>query len=67
MTTKGTPTPGKLSELQFDLDGQKSKVALLAVDKAIYALHANNKLTGKKVKAELPFPYHTAMKGHYLE
>lgn len=56
MTTKGTPKPGKLSELEFDLHGQKSKVALLAVDKAIYALHANNKLTGKKVKAELHFP-----------
>lgn len=51
MTTKGTPKPGKPSQLEFDLHGQKSKVALLAVDKAIYALHANNRLTGKKVKA----------------
>lgn len=45
--------------LEFDLHGQKSKVALLVVDKAIYALHANNKLTSKKVKAEPYFPSHT--------
>lgn len=56
MTTKGAAQPGKPTALEFDLHGQKSKVALLAVDKAIYALHANNKLTGKKVKAAFHFP-----------
>uniref|UniRef100_A0A671UDF2 Complement C4B (Chido/Rodgers blood group) n=1 Tax=Sparus aurata TaxID=8175 RepID=A0A671UDF2_SPAAU len=41
--------PKERSVLHFDLNGQKAKVALLAVDKAIYALHADNKLTGKQV------------------
>lgn len=49
VTTEGASKPGRQSVLEFDLHGQKSKVALLAVDKAIYALHANNKLTSKKV------------------
>lgn len=42
--------PGKHSVLDFDLHGQKSRVALLAVDKAFYALHADNKLTAKQVR-----------------
>ncbi|KAM3873380.1 complement C4-B [Diretmus argenteus] len=41
--------PGKQVQLELDVDGQKAKVALLAVDKAIYALHAHNKLTAKQV------------------
>ena len=41
--------PGKQSALEFDLHGQKATVALLAVDKAIYALNADNKLTAKQV------------------
>lgn len=52
--------------LEFDLHGQKSKVALLAVDKAIYALHADNKLTTKQVTLSytlftLTFSYITLM------
>uniref|UniRef100_A0AAQ4RQ17 Complement C4B (Chido/Rodgers blood group) n=1 Tax=Gasterosteus aculeatus aculeatus TaxID=481459 RepID=A0AAQ4RQ17_GASAC len=35
--------------IEFDLYGQRATVALLAVDKAIYALNADNKLTGKQV------------------
>ncbi|XP_070823248.1 complement C4-B [Chaetodon trifascialis] len=46
---KGPFVPGKQSELQFDFHGQKARVALLAVDKAFYALHADNKLTAKQV------------------
>uniref|UniRef100_A0A665VDN5 Complement 4B (Chido blood group) n=1 Tax=Echeneis naucrates TaxID=173247 RepID=A0A665VDN5_ECHNA len=41
--------PGTQTELQFDLDGQRAQVALLAVDKAFYALKADNKLTDKQV------------------
>ncbi|XP_023155190.2 complement C4-B [Amphiprion ocellaris] len=41
--------PGKLTELEFDLHGQSARVALLAVDKAIYALNADNKLTPQQV------------------
>ncbi|XP_071372165.1 complement C4-B [Centroberyx affinis] len=41
--------PGKQAVLEFNLHGQKAKVALLAVDKAIYALNAHNKLTAKQV------------------
>lgn len=37
--------------LIFDLKGQKAKVALLAVDKAFYALKADNKLTAKQVSS----------------
>ncbi|XP_076594325.1 complement C4-B [Chaetodon auriga] len=46
---KGPFAPGRQSELQFDFHGQKARVALLAVDKAFYALHADNKLTAKQV------------------
>ncbi|XP_031154830.1 complement C4-B [Sander lucioperca] len=46
---KGPFEPGKQSTLEFDLHGQKARVALLAVDKAIYALNADNKLTAKQV------------------
>uniref|UniRef100_A0A3Q1EN80 Complement C4B (Chido/Rodgers blood group) n=1 Tax=Acanthochromis polyacanthus TaxID=80966 RepID=A0A3Q1EN80_9TELE len=41
--------PGKLAELEFNLHGQNARVALLAVDKAIYALNADNKLTPQQV------------------
>uniref|UniRef100_A0A667Y8N2 Complement C4B (Chido/Rodgers blood group) n=1 Tax=Myripristis murdjan TaxID=586833 RepID=A0A667Y8N2_9TELE len=37
------------AELIIDLPDEKAKVALLAVDKAIYALKADNKLTAKQV------------------
>ncbi|XP_050931841.1 complement C4-B [Lates calcarifer] len=46
---KGPFKPGRQSVLEFNLHGQRAKVALLAVDKAIYALNADNKLTGKQV------------------
>ncbi|XP_045897956.1 complement C3-like isoform X2 [Micropterus dolomieu] len=46
---KGQFEPGKQASLNFDLHGQKARVALLAVDKAFYALHADNKLTAKQV------------------
>ncbi|XP_023280702.1 complement C4-like [Seriola lalandi dorsalis] len=46
---KGSVEPGRQSKLEFDLDGQNAKVALLAVDKAFYALKADNKLTARKV------------------
>ncbi|CAK6960493.1 complement C4-B isoform X1 [Scomber scombrus] len=42
-------TPGKGATLEFDLHGESAKVALLAVDKAFYALKADNKLTAKQV------------------
>ncbi|KAM9310020.1 LOW QUALITY PROTEIN: complement C4-B [Pholidichthys leucotaenia] len=42
-------TPGMQAQLEFDLHGQSAKVALLAVDKAFYALKADNKLTAKQV------------------
>ncbi|KAI4881188.1 hypothetical protein NFI96_027254, partial [Prochilodus magdalenae] len=42
--------PGHLVKLDIDVGSQKkAKVALLAVDKAIYALNAQNKLTPKQV------------------
>ncbi|KAK6327030.1 hypothetical protein J4Q44_G00026750 [Coregonus suidteri] len=41
--------PGKTAKLEINLNGQKANVALLAVDKAIYALNAHNKLTPKQV------------------
>ncbi|KAJ4930608.1 hypothetical protein JOQ06_024917 [Pogonophryne albipinna] len=47
--TKGPFKPGKRSVLEFDLHGQRAKVALLAVDKAFYGLNADNKLTAKQV------------------
>nr|AIN76766.1 complement component 4 [Oplegnathus fasciatus] len=46
---KGPFQPGKQSKLEFDLHGQRARVALLAVDKAFYALHSDNKLTAKQV------------------
>ncbi|XP_071324887.1 complement C4-B [Trachinotus anak] len=46
---KGSFEPGKQSRLEFDLNGQSAIVALLAVDKAFYALNADNKLTAKQV------------------
>uniref|UniRef100_A0A3Q3GFQ5 Complement C4B (Chido/Rodgers blood group) n=1 Tax=Kryptolebias marmoratus TaxID=37003 RepID=A0A3Q3GFQ5_KRYMA len=46
---KGEPKPGQTSVLEVDLHGQSAKVALLAVDKAFYALKANNKLTDRQV------------------
>ncbi|XP_059196181.1 complement C4-like [Centropristis striata] len=46
---KGTFNPGNPARLDFDLHGQNAKVALLAVDKAIYALNADNKLRAKQV------------------
>ncbi|XP_044063498.1 complement C4-B isoform X2 [Siniperca chuatsi] len=46
---KGPFEPGQQAKLEFDLHGQKARVALLAVDKAFYALHADNKLTAKQV------------------
>lgn len=50
--------PSSQSVVEFDLDGQKSKVALLAVDKAFYGLHADNRLTPKEVTTSL-------MLGHF--
>uniref|UniRef100_A0A667Y2P4 Complement C4B (Chido/Rodgers blood group) n=1 Tax=Myripristis murdjan TaxID=586833 RepID=A0A667Y2P4_9TELE len=41
--------PRSTAELIIDLPDEKAKVALLAVDKAIYALKADNKLTAKQV------------------
>ncbi|RVE62542.1 hypothetical protein OJAV_G00158170 [Oryzias javanicus] len=41
--------PGTQAFLEFDLHGQTAQVALLAVDKAIYALKADNKLTAQQV------------------
>ncbi|XP_068425600.1 complement C4-B [Clinocottus analis] len=46
---KGPFKPGNPCAIEVDLYGQKAKVALLAVDKAIYALNADNKLTAKQV------------------
>ncbi|XP_028280659.1 complement C4-B isoform X2 [Parambassis ranga] len=46
---KGPFMPGKHSVLEFDLQDQRAKVALLAVDKAFYALNADNKLTPKEM------------------
>uniref|UniRef100_UPI0037E806E7 complement C4-B n=1 Tax=Semicossyphus pulcher TaxID=241346 RepID=UPI0037E806E7 len=46
---KGSSQPGNKAELEIDLHGQKARVALLAVDKAIYALKADNKLTSNQV------------------
>ncbi|XP_072572161.1 complement C4-B [Paramormyrops kingsleyae] len=49
LTSKSQYTPGSKANLDIELEGQKAKVALLAVDKAIYALNAQNKLTAKQV------------------
>uniref|UniRef100_A0A7N6AJJ2 Complement 4B (Chido blood group) n=1 Tax=Anabas testudineus TaxID=64144 RepID=A0A7N6AJJ2_ANATE len=40
---------GNQAKLEFDLNGQTASVALLAVDKAFYALKADNKLTANQV------------------
>ncbi|XP_034554348.1 complement C4-B isoform X2 [Notolabrus celidotus] len=45
----GPSEPKQPTQLEFDLNGQKAKVAMLVVDKAIYALKADNKLTAKQV------------------
>uniref|UniRef100_A0A3B3SW33 Complement C4B (Chido/Rodgers blood group) n=1 Tax=Paramormyrops kingsleyae TaxID=1676925 RepID=A0A3B3SW33_9TELE len=50
---KSQHTPGSKANLDIELEGQKAKVALLAVDKAIYALNAQNKLTPKQVFASM--------------
>ena len=47
--TPGPYLPGSLAKVTIDLEGQKGKVALMAVDKAIYALNVQNKLTAKQV------------------
>ncbi|KAF7665743.1 hypothetical protein LDENG_00132690 [Lucifuga dentata] len=47
--TTGQHKPGKKAEIKIDLNGERAKVALLAVDKAIYALNPHNKLTAKQV------------------
>ncbi|XP_030606150.1 complement C4-B-like [Archocentrus centrarchus] len=46
---KGPFEPKANSKIEFDLQGHRAKVALLAVDKAFYALNADNKLTAKQV------------------
>uniref|UniRef100_A0A3P9C6H6 Complement C4B (Chido/Rodgers blood group) n=1 Tax=Maylandia zebra TaxID=106582 RepID=A0A3P9C6H6_9CICH len=46
---KGTFAPNTHLKIDFDLHGNSAKVALLAVDKAFYALNADNKLTPKQV------------------
>lgn len=47
--------PGSFVDLDIDAGNQrKAKVALLAVDKAIYALNAQNKLTQKQVWSSRP-------------
>ncbi|XP_010882881.2 complement C4-B [Esox lucius] len=48
-TKKDEYAPGQTAKLDIDLNGQKAKVALLAVDKAMYALNAHNRLTPKQV------------------
>ncbi|XP_030639249.1 complement C4 [Chanos chanos] len=50
---KNTYKPSELVKMDIDLGDQKAKVALLAVDKAIYALNAHNKLTPKQVFASM--------------
>ncbi|XP_042278740.1 complement C4-B [Thunnus maccoyii] len=47
--SKSPFVPGNKAELEIDLHGARAKVALLAVDKAFYALKADNKLTSKQV------------------
>uniref|UniRef100_A0A3B3SVN2 Complement C4B (Chido/Rodgers blood group) n=1 Tax=Paramormyrops kingsleyae TaxID=1676925 RepID=A0A3B3SVN2_9TELE len=53
LSSKSQHTPGSKANLDIELEGQKAKVALLAVDKAIYALNAQNKLTPKQVFASM--------------
>ncbi|XP_029959664.1 complement C4-B [Salarias fasciatus] len=49
VSQEGKSKPGKQSTLHIDLHGERATVALLAVDKAFYALNADNKLTSKQV------------------
>lgn len=50
--------PARQSVVEFDLHGQKSSVALLAVDKAFYGLHSDNRLTPKQVNTFPTFVSH---------
>lgn len=50
--------PARQSVVEFDLHGQKSSVALLAVDKAFYGLHSDNRLTPKQVNTSPTFGSH---------
>lgn len=50
--------PATQSVVEFDLRGQKSNVALLAVDKAFYGLHSDNRLTPKQVNTSPTFGSH---------
>uniref|UniRef100_A0A3B1JUU4 Complement C4B (Chido/Rodgers blood group) n=1 Tax=Astyanax mexicanus TaxID=7994 RepID=A0A3B1JUU4_ASTMX len=45
--------PGTFIPLKIDVGKQRARVALLTVDKAIYALNAQNKLTPKQVFASM--------------
>ncbi|XP_023820303.1 LOW QUALITY PROTEIN: complement C4 [Oryzias latipes] len=51
--TEQQTMPGTITYLDFDLHGQTAQVALLSVDKAIYALNADNKLTAQQVFATM--------------
>lgn len=51
--------------LEFDLHGKRSNVALLAVDKAFYGLHADNKLTAKQVTMVTPHILEVILKLFY--
>uniref|UniRef100_A0A3P9GZE4 Complement 4B (Chido blood group) n=1 Tax=Oryzias latipes TaxID=8090 RepID=A0A3P9GZE4_ORYLA len=53
--TEEQTVPGTITHLDFDLHGQTAQVALLAVDKAIYALNADNKLTAQQVFKTMEF------------
>uniref|UniRef100_A0A8C9S0T6 Complement C4B (Chido/Rodgers blood group) n=1 Tax=Scleropages formosus TaxID=113540 RepID=A0A8C9S0T6_SCLFO len=53
LSAKEEHIPGKLAKLDINLEGQKAKVALLAVDTAIYALNVHNRLTPKQVFASM--------------
>lgn len=64
MEPKAPFTPGKGAMLEFDLHGEKAKVALLAVDKAFYALKADNKLTAKQVT--LSHTYFLFTRGYFI-
>ncbi|KAF3691807.1 Complement C4 Complement C4 beta chain [Channa argus] len=46
---KGRYEPGRQATLDFDLHDQSATVAILGVDKAMYGLKADNKLTAKQV------------------
>ncbi|KAL4646806.1 complement C4-like [Arapaima gigas] len=53
LSSRKEERPGRLVDLDIDLEGQRAKVALLAVDKAIYGLNFRNKLTPKQVFAAM--------------